>query len=120
MASEQPRRFPVPSGATVKVSVIDTTSCISKGDVPIFMGPVMPGFSILPDLPAWSFLIESESSGQKALFDLGIPPDWENFAPVTVERIKHFGWGIHAEKHVADILEENGVKRDSVGSIIWR
>jgi hypothetical protein len=120
MASTRPRRFPVPSGSAAKVSIMDTTSRITKIATHVLMGPEMPGFPTFPELPSWSFLIESESTGQKALFDLGIPPDWRNFAPAIVDRLKEFGWDIEAHKHVAEILEENGVKKDSIGAVIWR
>jgi hypothetical protein len=84
------------------------------------MTPPITNFEYMPDLPSWSFLIESSTTGKKALFDLGIPPDWENFAPVVSERLREYGWEIYAEKHTSQILEENGVDLKGIGSILWR
>lgn len=84
------------------------------------MEPPVPGFEWMPELPSWSFLIESSTSGKKALFDLGIPPDWENFAPSVANRLKTNGWEVHAEKNTSQILEEQGVDLNGIGSIVWR
>ena len=84
------------------------------------MQPPITGFEYMPELPSWSFLVESSTTGKKALFDLGIPPDWETFAPVVTAHLKTAGWDVRAEKHTSQILEENGVDLKGIGSIIWR
>ncbi|EXJ57680.1 uncharacterized protein A1O5_12470 [Cladophialophora psammophila CBS 110553] len=109
-------RFPVPSGATATVSIIDTTSRIGRISVSYLMEPPMPGFDTMPEIPSWSFLVESSTTGKKALFDLGVPPDWENFAPAVSEALRTRGWQIYAEKHTSQVLEENGVDLKGIGS----
>ena len=84
------------------------------------MEPPISGFEYMPDLPSWSFLIESGVTGKKALFDLGIPPDWENFAPAVTSSLKSRGWEIHAEKHTSQVLKENGVDLKEISAIVWR
>lgn len=84
------------------------------------MEPPIPGLEYMPDLPSWSFLVESSTTGKKLLFDLGIPPDWEKFAPVVTEHLHTSGWEISAEKHTSQILEENGVDLGSISAIVWR
>ncbi|KIX95832.1 uncharacterized protein Z520_08540 [Fonsecaea multimorphosa CBS 102226] len=121
-ASSSPSKslFPIPSGSTAKVSIIDTTSRIGRIPVSYLMEPPLEEFETMPDLPSWSFLVESSTTGKKALFDLGVPPDWENhFAPAVVEALKPRGWDIYAEKHTSQVLEENGVDLKGIGSIVW-
>jgi hypothetical protein len=83
------------------------------------MEPPVPGFEYMPLAPSWSFLIESDT-GKKALFDLGIPPTWKDFAPVVADLLNSRGWEITSEKHTSQILEENGVDLKGIGSIVWR
>lgn len=73
----------------------------------------------MPKLPSWSFLIEHDS-GKKALFDLGVPPDWKKMSPATTNRIIAAGWTVTSEKHTVQILEENGVRGEEINSVIWR
>jgi len=115
----QSTRFPVPSGAVATVKIIDTTSKIAKLPVEFLMTPPMPGFQYMPELPSWSFLVENPT-GRKALFDLGIPKDWENMAPAVVKFVKEQGWDVEAQKNTSEILQENGYTLESIGSIIWR
>jgi len=119
MATSSKKHFPVPPGAAASVKIIDTTSHIGKLAVEFLMEPPVPGFEYMPDLPSWSFLVESSTTGKKALFDLGIPPDWETFAPVVSDQLKARGWEIYAEKHTSQVLEENGVDLKGIGSIVW-
>ncbi|OAP59117.1 hypothetical protein AYL99_06415 [Fonsecaea erecta] len=111
--------FPVPSGATATVSIIDTTTRIGRIPVSYLMAPPLEGFEHMPEIPSWSFLVETTTTGKKALFDLGVPPDWENFAPAVYEALKPRGWEIYAEKHTSQVLEENGVDLKGIGSIVW-
>ncbi|KAL9122373.1 MAG: hypothetical protein Q9187_001073 [Circinaria calcarea] len=105
------------SSNTVKVSIIGTTSHVHIPTTPFFE-PAIKGFDFL-DCPAFSFLIQS-SSGRSLLFDLGIRKDWQNLAPSVTDWIKEWGVVITVEKDVAEILEDNGVKRESIEGIIWR
>ncbi|KIW92958.1 uncharacterized protein Z519_06807 [Cladophialophora bantiana CBS 173.52] len=72
----------------------------------------------MPTHPSWSFLIENPS-GTRVLFDLGIAVDWRQYAPVVSRRITTNGWHITADRSVADIIEDAGVPRESINSIIW-
>lgn len=83
------------------------------------MEPPMEGMLHMPPMPAWSFLIE-HPSGQKLLFDLGVPKDWRSFSPFVVELLEAAGWDIKVEEEVIDILEKNGVAADDISGIIWR
>lgn len=111
--------FDVPPGATAKVSIIDSTLRISNLKVDYFMGPPVQGFDKLESLPTWSFLVES-SAGQKVLFDLGVPKDQNVFPPSVRKDIDKYGWQVHVEKDVADILKEHGVDPSEISSVIWR
>jgi hypothetical protein len=81
----------------------------------------MPGMYTMPDIPAWSFLVES-STGRKALFDLGVPPNWQEFSPWVLDFVNSDGWGwkISSTKHVADILRDGGIDPACISDIIWR
>jgi hypothetical protein len=108
-----------PAGRAANVSIIDSTLRLSKMPMSYLMTPPMEGFVEMPTIPTWSFLIES-SNGRKALFDLGVPPDTDTFAPIIREKLKASGWDVKVEKHVAKILEENGANLNDINSIIWR
>ena len=110
--------FKVPSGATARVSIIDTTLRLSNLAVDYLMAPAVEGFDSFMNCPSWSFLIQS-STGRKALFDLGVPPDINSFSPAIVDRLKKSGWSIEVKQHVADILKDNGVGSSEIDSIIW-
>lgn len=118
--ADQPPPFRPPAGAVAHVSIIDTTTSINNLGTHHLMKPPMPGMEVMPEIPAWSFLIES-SDGRRALYDLGVPPDWaDSFAPVTVKRLRDNGWDVRAQRHVVDILKDGGVDPANVQSIVWR
>ena len=117
---EQPPPLNIPdSKSTVTVHVINSTAHIQGIPSSLFFEPDIKGFEAL-DCPAFSFLIEHPSSGRKLLWDLGVRKDTENFAPRIVKRIKDGNWNVTAEKGVAEILKEGGVKLEDIDSIIWR
>jgi hypothetical protein len=109
-----------PAGAVAQVRIIDSTTKISNMKSTYLMGPPVKGFDHFPTIPSWSFLVESPTSGKKALFDLGVKRDWANLAPITSNRLKTNGWSIEVEKEVMEILEENNVSASEINSIIWR
>lgn len=112
--------FAVPSGTqSVQVRIIDSTSRIGKLPAEFLMKPPVQGLQYMPELPAWSFLIE-HPSGKKVLFDLGVPRDHQDFSPTIRAHLKRQGWDVHVEKDVIDILEEHRVAADQITSIIWR
>ncbi|KAB5545835.1 beta-lactamase-like protein [Coniochaeta sp. 2T2.1] len=110
--------FDVPPGATAQVSIIDTSLRLSNVAVDYLMAPPVAGFDKFVNCPTWSFLIQS-SAGQKALFDLGVPPDIHTFSPAIVEHLQKSEWSIEVKQHVADILKDNGMDFSEIGSIIW-
>ncbi|KAK5054474.1 hypothetical protein LTR84_001365 [Exophiala bonariae] len=110
--------FNAPPGAVAEVSIIDCTSRITGLPVSFLMEPPVYGMQYMPDIPTWSFLIESPT-GKKALFDLGVPPNFLDLSPVNQEQLRNPAWEIRAEKHVADILRENQIEPASIDSIIW-
>ena len=101
--------------------MIDTTTRLHNLKVSHLMGPPLLGFETMPAIPSWSFLIESNDGAKSALYDLGVPKNWETtFAAPLVERVHRMGWKVEVEKDVTEILAEEGVDPGSVGSIIWR
>ncbi|KAI1614118.1 beta-lactamase-like protein [Exophiala viscosa] len=112
------KRFAVPEGAVAQVRIIDSTTSIKGIETEHLMGPAMPGMPVMPEIPTWSFLVESKT-GRKALFDLGVPPNWRDFSPAVTERLFEAKWEISGEKHVADILRDEGVDLSSINSIVW-
>ena len=114
------KKFAVPDGAVARLRVIDSTTKIKGLPLGYLMTPPMPGMEVLPEAPSWSFLIESDT-GCKALFDLGVPPNWRDFSPVVAKPLQTRGWGEPSgEKHVAEILVDEGIDLSSINSIIWR
>ncbi|KIX94912.1 uncharacterized protein Z520_09222 [Fonsecaea multimorphosa CBS 102226] len=110
--------FNVPPGAVADVRIIDCTSRIIRLPVSLLMEPPLSGMDYMPDIPTWAFLIESPT-GKKALFDLGVPPNFLDFSPVNQEQLRNPAWEIRSEKHVADILRESQIDPASINSIIW-
>jgi glyoxylase-like metal-dependent hydrolase (beta-lactamase superfamily II) len=109
------------SQATVKVSIIDTTSHMSKFPMFAFVDPLMPGHDKM-NCCDFAFLIEHPKSGNKydtMLFDLGVRKDWENLPVPFVEGVKQGGCVIEVEKDVAEILTENGKDVAEVGGIVF-
>lgn len=112
--------FPVPtSNNTVLVRIVDSTTRIGKLHSSILVTPPIEGLEYMQPVPSWSFLIE-HPSGQKALFDMGVPKDWQSFAPVVTKALSSYGWDISVEKEVIDVLEEQGIAAREINSIIWR
>lgn len=110
--------FDVPPGAVAQVSIIDSSLRITNMPAEYLLTPRMEGFDTLPFVPTWSFLVQS-STGQKALFDLGVPPDTSTYAPAIVDKLRENDWTAEAKQHVADILREHGLDPSEIGSVIW-
>ena len=79
----------------------------------------MEGMHYMPPLPAWSFLIE-HPSGQKILYDLGVPKDLDSFAPIVCEHLKAQGWEVDVKEEVIDTLDKNGIAANDISAIVWR
>ena len=54
------------------------------------------------------------------MWDLGIRKDWHNYAPVISNYIPTRNYTIEVTKNVIDVLEEEGVKGESIEAVIWR
>ncbi|EKJ71428.1 hypothetical protein FPSE_08361 [Fusarium pseudograminearum CS3096] len=112
--------FDVPSGVTARVSIIDSSLRVSKMPLQHLMKPAMAGLEFMPPATTWSFLIEG-SSGNKAIFDLGVPKNpLENFSPVCCKTITEGNLDLDVPKNVADILRDNQLQPSDINSVIWR
>lgn len=119
MATAEIPRLNIPSSSTtVSVKIIDLTT-IAKLPAHRLYDPPIEGIEYLDPAPSFAFLIEHDS-GQKLLFDLGIPKDLSALGPQVGERVKEGGYEIIVEKDVVDALEENGIKRDQINAVVWR
>lgn len=115
--------FQIPiSSNVVGLSIIDTTTYVEMPTA-FFLGDQIPGLEKLI-APAYSFLIEHPSSGEKVLFDLGLRPDPENLPPAVIapfqEQIEQGIITFSAQKDVATILGDAGTSLDDINAIIWR
>jgi hypothetical protein len=112
--------FHVPPGTeTVQVRIIDTTTRLGKVPLDFLMQPPMAGMQYMPEMPAWSFLIE-HCSGQNLLFDLAAPKDLGSFSPFILAILDKMGSDVTVEHDVIDILKNNGIGADQISGIIWR
>lgn len=108
-----------PGGETIKVSLICAVN-FGPAKLHRFLSPLVPGVGTHKTFsPSLTFLLE-HPSGRKLVWDLGIRKDYQNYAPKIANYIPTTEYTINVEKNVADILEENGVKREEVEAVIWR
>ncbi|KAG0152968.1 hypothetical protein PDIDSM_1927 [Penicillium digitatum] len=109
--------FPV-SAQTVSVSLID---CGARLDLPaeLFLSPNIQGHERLR-IPSYSFFINHPSKG-RVLFDLSLRKDFQNLAPVTVNRINNprLEWKVSVPQDVPDTLIANGIELHEIKSIFW-
>lgn len=85
----------------------------------LLLTPDVDGLDTLPPLTSWSFFVQSKK-GEKILFDLGMAPDVTSYTPAVQEIWNYPGVKPEAEKHVAYILKENGIRPVEISSVIWR
>lgn len=111
--------FDVPAGAAAKVHIIDTGFRLSEMPTSFLLTPKIEHFNEMPPIGSWSFLVEN-STGRKALFDLGGPSDISSFPPSVADFIKEVGVKVKETKSVAEILTKNGVELAHIESVIWR
>ncbi|CAG8886335.1 unnamed protein product [Penicillium egyptiacum] len=112
--------FTVPPGdQSVQVRIIDSTTRIGNLQLGFLMEPPMEGMEYMPPLPAWSFLVE-HPSGQKILYDLGVPKDLNSFAPTVCRHLKAQGWNVDVKEEVIDTLDRNGISANEISAIVWR
>lgn len=110
----------IPAGnTTVQVRIVDTTARIGKLPLTFLMRPALEPMEFMPTLPSWSFLIE-HPSGHKAVFDLGMPRNIKDLAPLVSQDDRFDNWDIQSPKEVIDVLEEHNVPASQINSAIWR
>lgn len=100
------------SDRTVRVRLVDTTTVMTV-DALAFVDPVQKHHQHL-NLTDVAFLIENDTTGQKVMFDLGTRKDYWNLPPVTLQRGARILSGLKIDKDVTEVLEENGVKLDTI------
>ena len=123
MSSKATPNLQIPKSSTsVSVKILDL-STIHKLPANLLYAPPIPGLEYLDSAPSFSFLIEHES-GEKVLFDLGIPKDLSALGPQAAEGLKkglkEGGYGIDVVQDVAEALESQGIKRGDINAVIWR
>ncbi|KAH7041514.1 metallo-beta-lactamase superfamily protein [Microdochium trichocladiopsis] len=101
------------SQVTVKVSIIDTTSHMSKFPMFAFVDPLMPGHHEM-NCGDFAFLVEHPKSGNKACARIG-----RTYPTPFVHGVKQGGCVIEVDKDVATILKENGKDLSEVGGVVW-
>jgi hypothetical protein len=106
------------STVTITTKIIDLTT-ISGSSANNLYYPPIEGVEHIRPVPSLSFLLE-HPSGQKLLFDLGVPKDITVLGPEVADRLKKVGHHIEVEKDVVEVLEENNIKRDEINAVIWR
>ncbi|PKS05428.1 hypothetical protein jhhlp_008804 [Lomentospora prolificans] len=113
-----PPQHEIPSGETIKVSMINTVN-FGPGNVAKLMGPPVPYVEHFGTSPALSFLLE-HSSGRKLVFDLGVRKDYLNLAPKISNYIPTTPYKFDVTQDVIEVLEENGIKGEDIEAVIWR
>ncbi len=111
--------FDVPPGAAAEVYIIDSQVRVHGLPTALLLTPPLDHMETLPPLPTWCFLVQS-SKGEKVLFDLAMPPDLTSYTPAVGKVWSIPGVKVEAGKHVADILQENGIDPADISSVIWR
>lgn len=117
---EQLEHVILPSGQkSVDVSLICAAN-FGPAVLKRFMSPLVPHVHThKTKSPSLSFLIQ-HPSGRRLVWDLGIRKDWQNYAPCVANYIPTTGYEILCERNVVEVLEEHGVKADTVEAVIWR
>ncbi|KAL7917412.1 hypothetical protein ACQKWADRAFT_325766 [Trichoderma austrokoningii] len=116
MATQQRWLTAPPSKHTVRVRLIKDLGVMSI-PAALLIEPVVKGHEVFNG-PDTAFLIENETLGKKAVFDLGVRKDWWNL-PAKVREPLAFFVGIKVDKDVPEILKENDVPLDTINDIIW-
>ena len=88
----------------------------------MFVKPIIGNMSMLRAL-AWCFYIENPRSNKRIVFDLGLRKDPQNLSRLTAQTaasMREHGAHAKAEKNVAEVLVEQGVKLENIQEIVWR
>jgi hypothetical protein len=106
------------SDVTITTKVLDLVTIHGSNCNHLYHPPI-EGVEVLRAVPSLSFLLEHHS-GQKLLFDLGVPTDLETLGSEVADRLKKVGHQITVQKDVVDALEEHNIKREDINAVIWR
>ncbi|KZL80414.1 metallo-beta-lactamase superfamily protein [Colletotrichum incanum] len=122
-ATAIPKPLPVvfipESLSTVDVRVMDTSTLIHLNP-DLFWRPKIDGFDGL-HAPIYCFLISNPRTGRHVLFDLGVRPDWRNYAPKTVELIESTTI-VTPGSDVAGMLDADNtvaIRSTDIDAVIW-
>ena len=105
------------SGSTVRLRAIDAKTNMSL-HFRRFMEPEIAGFDTV-NFTSVCFLIENIQLNKRILFDCGARTDFENYSPVTKERLNAIIKGMTIEADVNDILVDASIDLGSIDSIVW-
>lgn len=114
-----PRLFEIPEGSTALTVKLIAAVNFGPATMNRFVEPPVPYLEKKRASPSLSFLLE-HPSGQNLVWDLGIRKDYDNYAPSIANYIPTCNYDIQVTKNVADVLEDQGIKLDSINAIIWR
>lgn len=106
------------SDVTITTKVLDLVT-IHGSNCNNLHHPPIEGVEVVRPVPSLSFLLEHHS-GQKLLFDLGVPTDLRTLGSEVADRLKKVGHQITVQKDVVDALEEHNIKREDINAVIWR
>lgn len=105
--------FEIPkSDNCVRVRMVDAECHMALASQHFFQ-PTPPGHEILYSTDV-AFLIENPRLGKKAMFDLGTRKDWWKQPPMITKRLGTFLRYIKVDRDVTEILEEGGIKLESI------
>ncbi|KAL2167187.1 hypothetical protein VTG60DRAFT_1599 [Thermothelomyces hinnuleus] len=105
------------SNCTVDVRVLDTGTMVYLKPE-LFWQPKLEGFDGI-HAPIYCFLVSH--GNRHVVFDLGVRPDWENYAPRVVSLIKATTT-VTVATDIATMLNENsslGIRAEDVEAVIW-
>lgn len=105
------------SPVTITTSIIDLTT-IHSGNLNALYQPPIVGVEKIRPVPCLSFLLE-HPSGEKLLFDLGVPKNIDSLGPEVADRLRKVGHQVHVKSDAADELEVHGIKREKINAVIW-
>ncbi|OLN81266.1 N-acyl homoserine lactonase AttM [Colletotrichum chlorophyti] len=102
----------------VRVKLIDTTAAM-VGTSEAFVSPNVPGHDVI-NFCSLSFLLENETLGRNALFDLGVRKDYWNL-PVSTQKgvMGPVIFGTKVDKGIDDVLKGGGVDLETIHYCIW-
>jgi hypothetical protein len=109
------------SSSTVTVKAFDLIDDPGAIKLPAsaFFQPVIPGHENLR-CPDFAFLIESQSTKKRVMFDLGSRKDLENAAPCIAEQYKSGAIVFPVNRDIVEQLRDAGVALESISAVIWR